>query len=225
MKETASTTGASPFCQRMTHNLAQDSLFNKFASEKCVLRGATFIGRTFIGRKAGKMRKVQLWQLLCWAGLSGQNEWLDKIHLSCGQGPSGNQNNQDDLQTLRNILRLISLDWANLRVAIAVIDWGWYCSTVPRAKALQTALCDSRFGFAHLRHETLQNEQKGAKLFLPLTVTVTMLQSTCDQWESTRIQRAAALRLDVDTSAGMDETPISLPTRPTLHWTTTQNCY
>ena len=29
MEETASTTGASTFCQRMTHNLAQDSLFNK----------------------------------------------------------------------------------------------------------------------------------------------------------------------------------------------------
>ena len=34
MEETASTTGASTFCQRMTHNFAQDSVFNKVCIEK-----------------------------------------------------------------------------------------------------------------------------------------------------------------------------------------------
>ena len=61
MEETASMTGDSTFCQRMTHNLAQDSYLIKFASEKCVLLGATFIGR-----KAGKMRKVTAQALLSW---------------------------------------------------------------------------------------------------------------------------------------------------------------
>jgi hypothetical protein len=31
-----------------------------------------------------------------------------------------------------------------------------YCTTVPRVKVLQTARCDLRFQFAHLRHEMLQ---------------------------------------------------------------------
>ena len=34
MEETASTPGASTFCQRMTHNFAQDSVFNKVCIEK-----------------------------------------------------------------------------------------------------------------------------------------------------------------------------------------------
>ena len=34
MDETAATSGASTFCQRMTHNFAQDSLFNKVCIRK-----------------------------------------------------------------------------------------------------------------------------------------------------------------------------------------------
>ena len=34
MDETAATTGASTFCQRMTHKFAQDSLFNKVCVRK-----------------------------------------------------------------------------------------------------------------------------------------------------------------------------------------------
>jgi len=43
----------------MAYNFAQDPFFNKFHGEKCVLRGVTFIGR-----KAGKMRKVTTQALL-----------------------------------------------------------------------------------------------------------------------------------------------------------------
>ena len=51
MEETASTTGltgASTFCQRMTHNLAQDSLFNKVCSRKMCL------ARCNLHRKGGR---------------------------------------------------------------------------------------------------------------------------------------------------------------------------
>ena len=48
MEETASTTGASTFCQRMTHNLAQDSLFNKVCMRKMCL------ARCNLHRKEGR---------------------------------------------------------------------------------------------------------------------------------------------------------------------------
>jgi hypothetical protein len=66
---------------------------------------------------------------------------------------SGDLNNEDDLQPSRNILRLISLDWANLRVAIAVIDQIWCGRTFSRIK----------FGFAHLGQELLQKRAERSK--------------------------------------------------------------
>jgi hypothetical protein len=43
----------------MAYNFAQDPFFNKCQGEKCVL-----LGVTFIGRKAGKKRKVTTQALL-----------------------------------------------------------------------------------------------------------------------------------------------------------------
>ena len=54
----------------------------------------------------------------------------------------------------------------NLSIEIAVIDEGGYCSTVPKVKVLLTALSDSHFGFAHLKHETLQKGAKRSKTAL-----------------------------------------------------------
>ncbi len=53
------------FCHRMAYNFAQDPFLNKCQREKCVWRGATFMGR-----RAGKMRKVTaqaLLSLLVWS--------------------------------------------------------------------------------------------------------------------------------------------------------------
>jgi hypothetical protein len=59
MKETASTNIFSTFCHRLTYNFAQDPFFNKCHREKRVLQGVTFMGR-----EAGKMRKVTAQALL-----------------------------------------------------------------------------------------------------------------------------------------------------------------
>jgi hypothetical protein len=78
MEKSASTNIFFTFCHRVIYNFAQDPFFNKCQREKleCALQSVSFIGG-----KAGKMRKVTTQALL-----SGQNERLGKIHLSCGQG-------------------------------------------------------------------------------------------------------------------------------------------
>jgi hypothetical protein len=53
LEETVSTNIFFTFCLRMGYNFAQDPFFNKCQRDKCVWRGVTFMGR-----RAGKMRKV-----------------------------------------------------------------------------------------------------------------------------------------------------------------------
>jgi hypothetical protein len=59
MEKTGSTNMFSTFCHRMAYNYAQDPFFNKCKREKCVWQGVTFMGR-----RAGKMRKVTAQALL-----------------------------------------------------------------------------------------------------------------------------------------------------------------
>jgi hypothetical protein len=65
MEKIATTNIFSTFCHRMPYNFAQDPFFHKFHREKYVWQGVTFMGR-----RAGKMRKVTaqaLLSLLVWS--------------------------------------------------------------------------------------------------------------------------------------------------------------
>jgi hypothetical protein len=52
----------------MAYNFAQDPFFDKYQREKCV-----WLGVTFMGRRAGKMRKVTAQALL---SLVFWSEWM-----------------------------------------------------------------------------------------------------------------------------------------------------
>jgi hypothetical protein len=167
-----------------------------------------------MGRRAGKMSKVTaqaLLSLLVWS------EWM--IRSNSPELLSGDQNNRDNLQPSRNILRAIFLRWANLRVAILSVAWGWCCSTVARVKVLQEAPCELCFWFAHLVHEKVQKGLKGAKRSWLMVVTMYLCTPTNGNGSSATAQ-------DINTSADimMDEPPIPLPTRPISHWIVSRNC-
>jgi hypothetical protein len=153
MEMTASTNIFSTFCHRMAYNFAQDPFFNTCQREKCV-----WLGVTFMGRRAGKMRKVRAQALL---SLSVWSEWM--LRSNSPELWSGDLKNWDDLQPSRNVLRAIFLCWANLKVAILSVAWGWCCNTVPRVKVLQEEPYELCFWFAHLVHEQVQKGLKRSK--------------------------------------------------------------
>ena len=82
------------------------------------------------------------------------SEWM--ITYNSPELWSGDQNNQDDLHPSRNVLRAIFLRWANLRVVILSVAWGWCCSIIPRVKSLQEAPSELCFWFAYHVPEQVQ---------------------------------------------------------------------
>jgi hypothetical protein len=59
MEKMASTNIFSTFCHRMAYNFAKDPSFDKCQREKCAWQGVNFMGR-----RAGKTRKVTAQALL-----------------------------------------------------------------------------------------------------------------------------------------------------------------
>ena len=106
---------------------------------------------------------------------------------------------------LRKVLRSISVDWAQLRAAIAGIGSGWSCVKTPSFRALQGAPCEALCRFAHLGSETFQKRAK-RPLFFKISI------SPCTE-----------SRTRVDSSDSQVACPAKAPTaclttRPTRHW-------
>ena len=110
---------------------------------------------------------------------------------------------------LRNALRSIFLDRANLRATTAGIGSGWYCSKTPSFRALQGALCEALSRFAHVWSESLQ---KGAKW--PYVCEMSIM-TMCTQHGN------SVVRTNVDRHNHGDALAPSrrLTTEPTGHWT------
>ena len=110
---------------------------------------------------------------------------------------------------LRNALRSIFLDRANLKAATAGIGSGWYCSKTPSFRALQGALCEALSRFAHVWSESLQ---KGAKW--PYVCEMSIM-TMCTQHGN------SVVRTNVDRHNHGDALAPSrrLTTEPTGHWT------